>query len=75
MDLGKMYDCHVIDIGCGFGWQAVTIAMRGNNHVIANDIRKTMTQILDSRIPTLKPATNATACRSMRASVPQFSQL
>lgn len=54
MDLGRMYDCRVLDIGCGFGWDSVILALLGNNRVVANDIRDTMIEPLKERVSALR---------------------
>jgi 2-polyprenyl-3-methyl-5-hydroxy-6-metoxy-1,4-benzoquinol methylase len=54
MRLGNIYGCQVLDIGCGFGWQAATISMLGGNHVVANDIRETMIGTMQERISALR---------------------
>src|SRR3954452_13324161 len=40
MRLGNMRNARVLDVGCGFGWQALLIALLGGNDVAANDIRE-----------------------------------
>jgi ubiquinone/menaquinone biosynthesis C-methylase UbiE len=40
--LGNLRNKRVLDVGCGFGWQALAISMIGNNTVIANDILPSM---------------------------------
>ena len=54
MDLGEMYDARVLDVGCGFGWHAVAFSVLGGNHVVANDIRPSMTEPLEERVAVLK---------------------
>src|SRR4051794_16120547 len=49
MRLGKMRNARVLDVGCGFGWQALLIALLGGNDVVANDIRESMIDVVDSR--------------------------
>ncbi|MCH8806562.1 MAG: methyltransferase domain-containing protein [Planctomycetes bacterium] len=52
--LGAMYGARVLDVGCGFGWQALAISMLGGNHVIANDIRESMTLPLQERVEAVR---------------------
>lgn len=40
--LGNLKGKKVLDVGCGFGWQALTVSMIGNNSVVANDILPSM---------------------------------
>ena len=56
MDLGGLYESRVLDVGSGFGWQAMTIAMLGNNKVVANDVRESMTSALSERVEALRRA-------------------
>ena len=55
MDLGKMHHARVLDVGCGFGWHALMIAAAGKNTVVANDIRASMTSVIDARLDALHP--------------------
>ena len=52
MRLGRMHGGgrRVLDVGCGFGWQSLMIAAIGRCEVVANDIRATMTQVVDARV-------------------------
>ena len=36
--LGRLTNSRILDIGCGFGWDALTVSMLGNNRVVALDI-------------------------------------
>ena len=51
-DLGGFYGKHVLEVGAGFGWDAVGLAVSGNNRVTASDILPSMidgmTQCLDA---------------------------
>ena len=49
MRLGHMRGARVLDVGCGFGWQAMMIALLGGNDVVANDIRESMTHVVGER--------------------------
>ena len=40
--LGNLQNKKVLDVGCGFAWQALAVSMIGNNKVIANDILPSM---------------------------------
>ena len=50
MDLGEMRNARVLDVGCGFGWQALIIALAGRNQVVANDIRDSMIDVVRARL-------------------------
>ncbi len=54
MKLGRIYDARVLDVGCGFGWHDLAISLLGHNHVVANDIRESMTVQLAERIAAVK---------------------
>ncbi len=54
MRLGGMFEARVLDVGCGFGWYGLAISILGNNHVVANDIRETMTGPLRERIAAVR---------------------
>ena len=41
-DLGGFYGKRVLEVGCGFGWDAVGLAVIGNNEVVASDILPSM---------------------------------
>jgi ubiquinone/menaquinone biosynthesis C-methylase UbiE len=51
-DLGGFYGKRVLEVGCGFGWDAVGLALMGDNDVVASDILPSMvdgvTQCLDA---------------------------
>jgi SAM-dependent methyltransferase len=51
-DLGGFYGKRVLEVGCGFGWDAVGLAVIGKNDVVASDILPSMvdgmTACLDS---------------------------
>jgi SAM-dependent methyltransferase len=54
VELGRMQNGRVLDIGCGFGWDAVAISLQANATVVANDIRPEMTSVVESRVEDLK---------------------
>jgi SAM-dependent methyltransferase len=41
-DLGGFYGKDILEVGCGFGWDAVALALTGNNRVTASDILPSM---------------------------------
>lgn len=41
-DLGDFYGKRVLEVGCGFGWDAVGLALVGGNEVVASDILPSM---------------------------------
>jgi SAM-dependent methyltransferase len=59
MRFGRMRDSRVLDVGCGFGWQALLIALLGGNDVVANDIRESMTDVVASRTDALNDSLQA----------------
>ncbi len=46
----------VLDVGCGFGWQAVALAALSGAHLVANDIRPLMTATLADRVAAIQSA-------------------
>ncbi len=54
--VGRMNGARVLDVGCGFGWQAVAVALIGHARVVANDIRPTMTNVLTQRVEAIRKA-------------------
>jgi SAM-dependent methyltransferase len=54
VEIGHMQNARVLDIGCGFGWDAVAISLKANATVVANDIRPEMTSVVASRVAELK---------------------
>jgi SAM-dependent methyltransferase len=56
MRAGRLERARVLDVGCGFGWQAVCIALLGDNEVVANDIRESMIDPLAARVGALQNA-------------------
>ena len=49
---GRFYNGRILEVGCGFGWDAVALSLVGKNHVVACDILPSMiegvTECLDS---------------------------
>lgn len=41
-DLGGFYGKRILEVGCGFGWDAVGLALTGGNSVVASDILPSM---------------------------------
>lgn len=41
-DLAGFYDKRILEVGCGFGWDAVGLEVLGNNEVVATDILPSM---------------------------------
>ncbi len=52
--LAHMQNAKVLDVGCGFGWQALAISMIGGNQVTANDILPSMVDGMKDCIASLK---------------------
>ena len=50
MRLGMMRGARVLDLGCGFGWHALLIALLGDNEVVANDIRPLMIRQIEKQL-------------------------
>ena len=50
ISMANMRQVRVLDIGCGFGWDAALLSFVGGNEVVANDIRPTMTEVVEERI-------------------------
>jgi len=41
-ELGGFFERRVLEVGCGFGWDAVILSLAGSNEVIASDILPSM---------------------------------
>lgn len=52
--LGRMENAKVLDIGCGFGWQALAVSMIGDNQVTALDILPPMIDGVNDCVASLK---------------------
>lgn len=53
-DLGGFYNKRVLEAGCGFGWDAVGIALTGNNDVVASDILPSMVDGMSQCLESMK---------------------
>lgn len=50
----RMQHARVLDVGCGFGWDAVAIALEADATVVANDIRPEMTSVVEDRVKRIR---------------------
>ena len=48
-ELGQFHNGRILDIGCGFGWDAAALSLAANTTVVANDIRREMTSVVEQR--------------------------
>ena len=55
-DLGNFHGKKVLEAGCGFGWDAVGLALIGNNRVIAMDILPSMVDGVSQCLDSMKSA-------------------
>ncbi len=53
-DLGNFYGKRILEVGCGFGWDAVGIALIGNNEVVASDILPSMVDGMSQCLESMK---------------------
>jgi len=53
-DLGGFYDKRILEVGCGFGWDAVGLALIGRNEVVASDILPSMVDGMSQCLATMK---------------------
>lgn len=53
-DLGRFYGKDVLEVGCGFGWDAVGLALTGNNRVTASDILPSMVEGMTECLRTMQ---------------------
>lgn len=51
---GNIYNCRVLEAGCGCGWDAVAMALLGNNVVTASDILPSMIDAASESLAALK---------------------
>jgi ubiquinone/menaquinone biosynthesis C-methylase UbiE len=52
--LGRMHDGRILDIGSGFGWDAVALSILTGGTVVANDIRPLMTSLTAQRVAAIR---------------------
>lgn len=52
--LGRMENSRILDIGSGFGWDAVAISILARATVVANDIRPLMTSLIAERVAAIR---------------------
>lgn len=52
--LGRMKGGRILDIGSGFGWDAVALSLLTGGTVVANDIRPLMTSLTAQRVAALR---------------------
>lgn len=53
-DLGNFYGERILEVGCGFGWDAVGLALTGGNTVVASDILPSMIQGMSECLETMR---------------------
>lgn len=53
-DLAGFYNKRILEVGCGFGWDAVGLALTGNNQVVASDILPSMIDGMTECLETMK---------------------
>lgn len=53
-ELGDFFGKRVLEVGCGFGWDAVGIATIGKNDVVASDILPSMVDGMSQCLDTMK---------------------
>jgi SAM-dependent methyltransferase len=52
--VGRFHNARILEVGCGFGWDAVTLSLIGNNHVVASDILPSMIEGLTECLGTMR---------------------
>ena len=52
--LGNFAGKRILEVGCGFGWDAVGISLAGDNHVVATDILPSMIAGTDECLETMR---------------------
>jgi SAM-dependent methyltransferase len=52
-ELGNFYGKRLLEVGCGFGWDAVGLALIGNNEVVACDILPSMIEGMSECLKTM----------------------
>ena len=58
-DLGNFYGKRLLEVGCGFGWDALGLALIGNNEVVACDILPSMVDGMSQCLDTMKAKNKA----------------
>jgi SAM-dependent methyltransferase len=53
-DVAQFYEKRVLEVGCGFGWDAVGLALVGGNRVVATDILPSMIDGLQQCLATAR---------------------
>lgn len=53
-DLGNFYGKRVLEVGCGFGWDAAGLALIGNNEIVACDILPSMVDGMSQCLEAMK---------------------
>lgn len=53
-DLGGFYGKRILEVGCGFGWDAVGLALAGDNEVVASDILPSMIDGMSQCLATME---------------------
>ncbi len=51
---GRFYNGRILEVGCGFGWDAVAISLIGNNRVVASDILPSMIEGITECLDTMR---------------------
>src|SRR4051794_22923858 len=57
--LGNFYGKRLLEVGCGFGWDAVGLALIGNNEVVACDILPSMVEGMSQCLDTMRARNKA----------------
>lgn len=52
--LGNFYRKRILEVGCGFGWDAVGLALVGENHVVASDVLPSMIDGMSECLQTMR---------------------
>lgn len=52
--LGHFFQSRILEVGSGFGWDAVLLSLIGNNHVVASDILPSMVDGMTECLATLE---------------------
>jgi ubiquinone/menaquinone biosynthesis C-methylase UbiE len=68
-DLGDFYGKRILEVGCGFGWDAVGMALVGRNEVIASDILPSMIDGVTQCLETMKQKGNPLPITPMQGDI------